>query len=47
MNTQYYKTREEYLAEHPEVDEKMAAIIAPKVQGYEEMMFGFVMMLLM
>lgn len=35
------------MAEHPELDEKMAAIIAPKMQSYEELVFNFVMMLLM
>lgn len=47
MNTKYYKTWEEYLAEHPEIDEKQARAMAPKMQGYEEMMFGFIMFLLM
>lgn len=47
MDTKYYKTWEEYVAEHPEVDERLIPVMAPKIQSYEEMMFGFVMMLLM
>lgn len=47
MDTKYYKTWEEYVVEHPEVDERLIPVMAPKIQGYEEMMFGFVMMLLM
>ncbi len=46
MNTKYYKTWAEYLAEHPELDAKQAAVMAPKLQNYEEMMFSFVMFLL-
>ena len=47
MNTQYYKTWEEYMAEHPEIDERLIPVMAPKIQSYEEMMFSFVMLLLM
>lgn len=47
MNTKYYKAWEEYKEEHPEIDEKIAKAMAPKMQSYEEMMFGFVMFLLM
>ncbi|MEW9122951.1 MAG: hypothetical protein AB2421_09595 [Thermotaleaceae bacterium] len=47
MNTKYYKTWEEYKTEHPEIDEKHEKVMAPKMQSYEEMMFAFVMMLLM
>ncbi len=46
MNTKYYKTWDQYLAQHPEVTDKQAAAMAPKMQGYEEMLFGFVMFLL-
>lgn len=45
MNTKYYKTWGEYMAEHPEIDGKQAAVMAPKMQGYEEMMFAFIMFL--
>jgi ABC-type Zn uptake system ZnuABC Zn-binding protein ZnuA len=47
MKTQYYKNWEEYKAEHSEIDEKLTKKIAPKMQQYEEMMFMFVMNLLM
>lgn len=45
MNTNYYKTWEEYLAEHPEVDEKEAQAMGPKIQSYEDEMFKFIMFL--
>ncbi|EHQ90997.1 hypothetical protein [Desulfosporosinus youngiae] len=45
MNTNYYKTWEEYLAEHPEIDEQEAQVMAPKMQSYEDMMFSFIMFL--
>ncbi|SFG16035.1 hypothetical protein SAMN05660649_00925 [Desulfotomaculum arcticum] len=47
MYTTYYKTWEQYLAVHPEIDEKQAKAMAPKMQGYEDMMFSFIMFLLM
>jgi len=34
------------LAKHPEIDEKQAKAMAAKMQGYEEMMFSFIMFLL-
>lgn len=45
METKYYKSWEQYMAEHPEVDEKQAKVMAPKIQTYEEMLFGFIMFL--
>ena len=45
METKYYKTWEEYLASHPEIDEKEASVMAPVLQSYEDMMFGFIMFL--
>lgn len=45
MNLDYYKTWEEYLTEHPDVDEKQSKAMAPKMQTYEEMLFGFIMYL--
>ncbi|GAW31017.1 hypothetical protein [Carboxydocella sp. JDF658] len=45
MNSKYYKTWEQYLAEHPEIDEKQAQAMAQKMQTYEEMMFAFIMFL--
>ncbi|MHC6178968.1 hypothetical protein ACYUJ6_03815 [Clostridium sp. JNZ X4-2] len=47
MKTEYYKTWEEYKTEHPEIDEKLEGKMAPKMQQYEEMMFIFVVNLLM
>ncbi|ARE89160.1 hypothetical protein [Clostridium formicaceticum] len=47
MDTKYYKTWEEYRAEHPEMEERLEGVMAPKIQTYEEMMFSFVMGLLM
>ncbi|HHW40119.1 MAG TPA: hypothetical protein GXX19_03045 [Syntrophomonadaceae bacterium] len=47
MNTKYYKTWDEYKAEHPEIDEKQEKAMARKMQSYEEMMFSFIMFLLM
>lgn len=45
MNTNYYTTWAEYLNGHPELDEKEAQVMAPKMQSYEEMLFAFVMFL--
>lgn len=47
MITKYYKTWEEYKAEHPEIDEKQEKAMAGKMQSYEEMVFSFIMFLLM
>ncbi|WP_169833006.1 hypothetical protein [Geosporobacter ferrireducens] len=47
MNTNYYQTWEEYKTAHPEIDEKLEGVMAPKIQQYEEMMFNFIIMLLM
>ncbi|MBS4024478.1 MAG: hypothetical protein KGZ96_02260 [Clostridia bacterium] len=46
INSDYYKTFEEFLAAHPEIDAKQAMAMAPKIQGYEDQMFGFIMFLL-
>lgn len=47
MDSQYYATWEEYLAEHPELEDKPVQAIAPKIQKYEDEMFVFVMDLLL
>jgi hypothetical protein len=47
MNTKYYKTWEEYLADHPEITEEQAAVVGPKMQSYEDGLFGFIMFLCM
>lgn len=45
MKAKYYKTWEQYKAEHPEIDEKQEKVIAPKMQSYEERLFAFIMFL--
>lgn len=45
MDTKYYMTWPEYKVEHSEIDEKQEKVMAPKIQTYEEMMFGFIMFL--
>ncbi|MBB6217346.1 hypothetical protein HNQ80_003465 [Anaerosolibacter carboniphilus] len=45
MNTEYYKSWEAYMAVHPEIDDKIEKVMAPKVQQYEEMMFNFIITL--
>ncbi|MCL6477751.1 MAG: hypothetical protein K6T65_04980 [Peptococcaceae bacterium] len=45
MKTKYYKTWAEYMAEHPEIDEKQEKAMAQKMRSYEEMMFAFIMYL--
>jgi hypothetical protein len=47
MNTKYYLTWEEYLAEHPEIEAKEEQVMAPVMQSYEEMMLGFILNLCM
>lgn len=47
MDSKYYATWEEYLAEHPELEDKPKEAIAPKIQKYEDAMFVFVMDLLL
>lgn len=45
MHSKYYKTWEEYKAEHPEIDPKQEDVMAAKLQSYEERLFGFIMFL--
>lgn len=45
MESKYYQTWNEYKAEHPEIDAKQAKVMAAKMQGYEEMLFAFIMYL--
>ncbi|KNZ68849.1 hypothetical protein Tfer_2619 [Thermincola ferriacetica] len=44
MKSKYYKTWEEYKAQHPEI-ENQEKTAAPKLQGYEEMLIAFIMFL--
>lgn len=45
MDTKYHKAWSEYLAEHPEIDEKQAQAMVDKMAGYEGMMLGFILFL--
>ncbi len=47
MDSKYYTTWEEYLAEHPELEGKPTPVIEPKIQKYEDVMFTFIMDLLL
>lgn len=47
MNTKYYTTWEEYKEKHPELDGKPEGVIAPKIQKYEDIMFQFIIGLLL
>ncbi|KUO70241.1 MAG: hypothetical protein APF81_09120 [Desulfosporosinus sp. BRH_c37] len=47
MDSKYYATWEEYLAEHPELEGKPEHAISPKIQKYEDAMFVFIMDLLL
>jgi hypothetical protein len=46
IESKYYKTWEQYKAEHPEISEREEKAMAKRMQTYEEMMYGFVMFLL-
>ncbi|NLM45587.1 MAG: hypothetical protein GX200_02130 [Firmicutes bacterium] len=46
IESKYYKTWEQYMAEHPEISEREEKAMSSRMQTYEEMMFGFVMFLL-
>lgn len=45
MDTKYYQPWPEYLAEHPEIDEKQAQAMVQKMAGSEGMMLGFILFL--
>ena len=47
MNSKYYKTWDEYKKEHPELEGRPEHAIAPKIQKYEDVMFNFILGLLM
>jgi hypothetical protein len=46
INSKYYQTFADYLQAHPEIDAKQALAMAPKMQGYDEAMFRFIIFLL-
>lgn len=45
MKSKYYKTWEQYMAEHPEINEKQEKAMSSKMQGYDEMMLAFILYL--
>ena len=45
MNSHYYVAWEEYLKLHPEITQEQAQAMVMQFQGYEEMMFAFIMSL--
>lgn len=47
MDSKYYVIWEEYLAKHPELEGKPTQAIAPKIEKYEDVMFNFIMDLLL
>lgn len=46
LDSEYYKTWEDYLAAHPDLDADKAMVMESKMQDYEEKMYSFVMFLL-
>jgi uncharacterized protein YneF (UPF0154 family) len=46
-DSKYIKTWEEYLKDNPEIDKKMAEAMKEKVMASEEMMFNFVIGILL
>lgn len=47
MNSKYYSTWEEYKEKHPELEGKPEQVIAAKIEKYEDIMFNFMIGLLM
>lgn len=47
MNSKYYTTWEEYKEKHPELEGKPEKVIAAKVEKYEDIMFNFIIGLLL
>ncbi|ARE88614.1 hypothetical protein CLFO_30200 [Clostridium formicaceticum] len=47
MDSKYYKTWKEYKAACPEINEALEAAMAPKVQKYEDMLFNFILSLVL
>lgn len=42
MKSKYYATWEEYKANHPELEGKPENVIAPKIEKYEDLLFNFI-----
>lgn len=47
MKSKYYTTWEEYKKNHPELEDKPEAVVAPKIEKYEDVMFNFIIGLLL
>jgi len=47
MKSKYYTTWEEYREKHSELEGKPEKAIAPKIEKYEDIMFNFVIGLLL
>lgn len=47
IKSKYYVTWEEYKEKHPELEGKLEKVIAPKMEKYEDMMFNFIIGLLL
>ncbi|WP_198135419.1 hypothetical protein [Alkaliphilus metalliredigens] len=47
MESKYYKTWEEYKADNPEIKESLEPMMAPKLQKYEDMLFNFILSLVL
>lgn len=43
MESKYYTSWEQYVAEHPEIQEQYEPCIATRIHDYEDMMFTFIM----
>ncbi|HHX74484.1 MAG TPA: hypothetical protein GX699_06245 [Firmicutes bacterium] len=47
MEAKYYLTWEDYKKKFPELEERPAEVVAPKLQSSEDLMFNFIVGLLM
>ncbi|MEW9124469.1 MAG: hypothetical protein AB2421_17285 [Thermotaleaceae bacterium] len=47
MDTNYYKTWEEYKADYDEMNEVLEGAMAPKIEKYEDMLFNFILSLVL
>lgn len=47
MNSKYYTTWEAYKEQHPELEGRPEELIEAKIQKYEDIMFNFIMGLLL
>lgn len=47
MDTNYYKTWEEYKADYDEMNAVLEGAMAPKIEKYEDMLFNFILSLVL